>query len=136
MKTALWIVQVLLAALFLMTGVMKATTPMAELVAQAAWVSTVPAWAVRFAGISEVLGAIGLILPAATRIAPRLTPLAASGLAAVMVLASALHVSLGEFSALPVNVVLFFLAAFVAWGRTKKAPIAPRTAGAPAPAGA
>lgn len=133
MKIALWIVQSLLAAMFLMGGVMKATTPLPELAAQMPWVADTPAWVTRFAAVSEILGAIGLILPAATRIAPRLTPVAAGGLATIMVFASVLHASRGEFDVLPVNVLLFAAAAFVAWGRTKKAPIEPRNGAAPRP---
>ena len=68
-------------------------------------------------------GAIGLILPAATKIKPTLTPLAALGLLTIMILAMAFHLSRGEAQALPINMVLGGLAAFVAWGRTKKAPI-------------
>jgi hypothetical protein len=67
-----------------------------------------------------------LVLPAATRIKPALTPLAALGLATVMVLASLTHLLRGEVQMLPVTAVLAGLAAFVAWGRARKAPIAPR----------
>lgn len=75
-------------------------------------------------------GALGLVLPAATRIRPRLTPVAALGLVTVMLLAVlfhvVFHVARGEFQMLPVNVVLGGLASFVAWGRFEKVPIAPR----------
>lgn len=131
MKVALWIVQILLAAMFLMAGVMKATTPLGELATQMAWVSAVPPWVPRLAGVSEILGAIGLILPAATRILPALTPLAAAGLATVMALASGLHLTRGEFGMLPLNAMLFAAAVFVVWGRTKKVRIEPRRTAAP-----
>ena len=75
---------------------------------------------------AELLGGIGLVLPAATRIMPKLTPLAALGLLTVMLLAMLTHVTRGEFSALGANVMLGGLAAFVAWGRLAKSPIAPR----------
>jgi putative oxidoreductase len=79
---------------------------------------------VRFIGACELAGAVGLILPAATRIRPMLTPLAASGLVVVMLLAMAFHISRGEAAqALPINLTLGALAAFVAWGRFRKAPI-------------
>ena len=84
------------------------------------WASQVPLAMVRFIGISEFLGAVGLILPAATKIKPSLTPLAALGLLTIMILAMAFHVSRGEVQATPVNIVLGGLAAFVAWGRTKQ----------------
>ena len=137
MKYALWIVQLLLAAAFGMAGFFKLATPIEALAAQMAWVAEVPSWTPRVAGAAEVLGAVGLVLPAATRIKPTLTPLAAAGLALVMVLAAGLHLSLGQLGALAPNAVLGGLALFVAWGRWKKAPIEPRTrsrSGAPAEA--
>ncbi|HEX2705221.1 MAG TPA: DoxX family protein, partial [Candidatus Lustribacter sp.] len=72
---------------------------------------------VRFIGVVELLAAIGLILPAATGIAPVLTPLAATGLAVIMVLAAVTHLRRKEASALPINAGLFVLAVLVAWGR-------------------
>lgn len=120
----LWVAQVLLALAFGASGVMKTFTPVAELATKMAWVNHVPAGLVPFIGISEVAGALGLLLPALTRLKPVLTPVAAALLVVVMVLAGALHVSLGE-PPLP-NVILGGLAAFVAWGRFKKAPIASR----------
>jgi hypothetical protein len=123
---SLWVVQVLLAAAFAMAGVMKATMPIAELAVKLPWVADLPALT-RFIGISEIAGALGLILPAATRILPKLTPLAAAGITLVMVLATGFHVMRGEIQALPVTIVLGGLAAFVAWGRNGRAPIAPRT---------
>jgi uncharacterized membrane protein YphA (DoxX/SURF4 family) len=121
---ALWVVQGLLAAAFMMAGLMKATTPIAELAAQMNWVNFVPSFVVRLAAVAEIFGAIGLILPALTRIKPWLTPAAALGLVAVMVPAAILHISIGE-PPIP-NLILGGLAAFVAWGRLKKAPIEPR----------
>ena len=125
---ALWVVQVLLAAMFLMSGFMKLSQPIEALAGQMPWVTSFPAAMVRFIGAVEVAGALGLILPSLTRIQPRLTPLAALGLVVVMVLASALHISRGESAVVPMNLVLAALAAFVAWGRFKRAPIAPRNA--------
>lgn len=123
----LWVVQVLLALLFLMAGFTKATQPLEELAKNMPWVSGSPAWMPRLAGISEVLAALGLILPSVTRIKPMLTVAAAGGLVLVMLLASALHLSRGELGVIPVNAVLGLLAAFVAWGRATKAPIPPRS---------
>ena len=128
LRAALWVVQVLLAVAFGMSGLMKLSTPIADLAAQMAWVGSVPPMLVRFIGAAELAGAIGLILPALTRIQPRLTALAAVGLIVVMVLASVVHATRGEFGMLPVTVVLGALAAFVAWGRGKAAPITPRGA--------
>jgi uncharacterized membrane protein YphA (DoxX/SURF4 family) len=123
---ALWVVQVLLAFAFVGAGLTKLTTPMPDLVAQMAWAESWPAAMVRFIGLAQLLGAIGLILPAALRILPRLTGLAAAGLATTMILATLLHVVRGEFEVLPLTIGFSGLALFVAWGRGLKAPIAPR----------
>jgi hypothetical protein len=104
---------------------MKLALPYAELLKQGAWAQSVPEGLVKLIGVAEVAGALGLILPAATRIKPILTPLAAAGLFVIMVLASGLHLSLGEKPI--VQVILGGLAAFVAWGRFRKAPIKPRS---------
>lgn len=127
LRGALWTVQVLLALAFTMAGVMKATQPIEALAAQMPWAGDVPAALVRFIGVSELLGGIGLVLPSATRIQPRLTPIAAAGLVLVMILAALFHASRGEWGGLVPNAVLGGLAAFVAWGRWKAAPIAPRS---------
>ena len=128
LNIALWVAQVLLAGMFLMAGVMKLTQPLDALGAQMPWVASVPAALVRFIGAAELVGALGLLLPSLTRIQPRLTVLAALGLVVVMVLASAFHLSRGEGAMVPMNLVLAAVAAFIAWGRSKAAPIAPRGA--------
>lgn len=122
----LWVAQALLGAAFLMTGGMKVSAPIEQLAAQMPWVTGAMGGAVRFIGVVELLGALGLILPSATRIMPKLTPLAAAGLLTVMVLASMTHISRGEYPMILANVVLGGLAAFIAQGRFKKAPIAAR----------
>ncbi len=126
-NVGLWVAQVVLALMFGLAGAMKTFTPIDQLAENLPWVSHDIAWLVRFIGISELLGAIGVIAPAATRILPWLTPLAGACLTLVMVLAFGFHVSRGEFANLPVNVVLGALGVLVAWGRTRKAPIAPRS---------
>jgi putative oxidoreductase len=123
---SLWIVQILLAIGFGMGGFMKATQPIADLAEMMVWPGAVPPALVRFIGLAELAGALGLVLPAATRIKPVLTPIAALGLVAIMVLAAIFHVARGEFGALPINFLYAALAAFVAWGRLRKAPILPR----------
>ena len=129
MRIALWSLQALLALAFLGAGLAKLTQPMDALLASGmTFVEHMPEGLVRFIGVSEVAGALGLVLPAATRIQPRLTPIAAGALALVMVLAVLTHVALGEWAALGAPIVLGGLAAFVAWGRWVKAPIAPRGA--------
>lgn len=126
LHVGLWVAQGLLAFAFLAAGAMKTTAPIEQLQANMPWVSGEMGKLVRLIGVSEVLGGLGLILPAATRIKPWLTPLAGLGLATIMVLAAATHAARGEFPGIGVNVVLGGLAAFVAWGRFKKAPISPR----------
>ena len=121
----LWIAQLLLAAAFGMAGVMKSTQSIPELTAAMGWPGDLPPVLVRFIGAAELAGALGLVLPSATRIRPLLTPLAAMGLVIVMLLAAVFHISRAEWSALPINAVLGGLSAFVAWGRLRKAPIFP-----------
>jgi putative oxidoreductase len=122
----LWIAQVLLAVAFGMAGTMKAMLPMEQLAAATGWPGDLPPALVRFIGASELAAAVGLIVPAATRIRPVLTPLAAAGLATIQVLAVAFHLARGEPEALPVNLSLGALAAFVAWGRSRRVPVRPR----------
>lgn len=123
LSIVLWIGQGLMAAMFLMAGSMKLTSPIEALAESLPWVTTVPAALVRFIGLSELLGGIGLLLPSILRIKPQLTVWAAKGLAAVMVFAAIFHGSRGEFSAIGMNAVLLAIVLFIAWGRSKKAPI-------------
>jgi hypothetical protein len=118
LRIGLWVVQGLLALVFAMSGGMKLAVPYSELLKQGLWVQSVPEGLVKVIGVAEVSGALGLILPAATRIKPILTPIAAVGFVVIMVLASGLHLSLGEPPI--VQVILGGLAAFVAWGRFRK----------------
>ena len=131
MKVALWIAQALLALAFLAAGAMKLTQPLATLATSLAWTADVPGSLVRLIGLAEMLGALGLVLPAATRIRPRLTALAAAALALDMALASIFHLARGEAMMVPMTLILAALLAFVAWGRAARAPIAPRAVGAP-----
>ena len=121
---ALWVVAVLLAALYGFAGFNKVTQTIPALSAMmGAWPAALPEWAVRTIGSLEIAGAVGLILPALTRILPKLTPIAAACFVLVQIGAMITHISLGEANVLPVNIVLLLLAAFVAWGRWKRAPI-------------
>ena len=123
----LWIAQVLLAAMFLMSGFMKVAQPIETLSQSLPWAAQVPETLVRFIGAAEILGAVGLILPSLLRIQPKLTPIAAIGLGLVMLFAIAFHVSRGETPVIGMNFVLIAIAAFIAWGRFKKAPITPKS---------
>jgi uncharacterized membrane protein len=126
LNIGLWAAQILLAAAFGLFGSMKASQPLDQLAGMMTWIPTMSPTFVRTLGTLEVLGAIGLILPSLTRIMPRLTVAAALCLVVLQVLAIGLHVSRGEFIALPLNAVLISLAAFVFWGRSKKVVITAR----------
>ena len=126
MNVILSIVQALLAMLFFMSGYMKAFQPLDVLAQSIQWTQDVPAPLVRFIGVSEMLGAMGLVVPAVTRIWLRSTVFAAAALAIVMVSASIFHASRGEFFALPMTVALFALAALVVYGRWKLVPFSSR----------
>jgi uncharacterized membrane protein YphA (DoxX/SURF4 family) len=115
MDTVLWIVQSLLAGIFLATGLIKLTQPRLKMAAgPMGWAADVTDGQFRTIGLLEVLGAIGLILPGALGIAPGLVPLAALGLALTMIGAIVTHVRYGETERLVVPIVLLGLALFVA----------------------
>lgn len=126
MKYGLWILQALLAFAFLAAGGMKLVMPIETLEAQMGFVSYTPEFLVRFIGLAELTGAVGLIVPAALRIKPWLTPLAAGGLGLVMVLAVGLHISRAEWAQVGPPIVLLVLLGMVAYGRTKVLPISER----------
>ena len=117
MNLVLWIVAILLAVAFGMAGLTKASQPKEKLAPKMPWVNDYSANGVKLIGTAEVLGALGLVLPWATGIAKILTPLAAVGLAVIMVLAAIHHARKRETQGVAVCVVLFALAAFVAIGR-------------------
>jgi uncharacterized membrane protein YphA (DoxX/SURF4 family) len=127
LSIGLWVAQAFLAFAFTGSGLMKLTTPHEALAAQMPRAADASAFLPLFIGAAEVAGALGLVLPAVTRIQPRLTPIAAACLALVMVLAAATHVKYGELFMLVPNAVLGGLAAFIAWGRSGPAAIAPRS---------
>jgi hypothetical protein len=120
-NAGLWTVQIALAALFLFAGVMKLVVPMAALEAQ----SGMSGEFLRFIGLAEFLGALGLILPGWTRIRTALTPLAAAGLVIIMIGATALTAAAG-FGPAIMPLVVGLLSLFVAYGRSAIAPHAQR----------
>ena len=124
MNIILWILQVLLALLFLFAGVMKFVMSVEEMNAQAPVV--MPGLFLHFIGICEVLGGLGLILPSLLRIKPGLTPLAALGLAMITAGATvtALMGPMKVAAAFPLIICLLCL--FVAYGRWRMKPISPR----------
>ncbi|MBX9634160.1 MAG: DoxX family protein [Magnetospirillum sp.] len=124
---AIWTGQVALAGLYLMAAAMKGTMPIADLATMGmGWAPGAPVWLVRGIALVELLGAVGVILPAATRMMPKLTVWAAAGLLAIQALAIPFHMVRGEFGVLGFNLIYVALALFVLWGRGRKAPIAPR----------
>jgi putative oxidoreductase len=126
LNAALWVAQVALLALFANAGYLKLFQPIAALAPVVPWVNDVPLALVRFIGLAELAGAIGLVLPALIRIKPQLTVLAAAGLTVIMILAAAFHLVRGEGVGILMTLIFGSVAAFVAWGRFTKAPIAPR----------
>jgi hypothetical protein len=118
MNLALWIVAIVLAAVFAGSGLMKQFVPKDKLVTSGqGWAQDFSPTIIRLIGLAEVLGAVGLVLPAAVHIAPILVPLAAVGLALVMAGALVVHARRKEPMNIAVNVVLIALAVVVAWGR-------------------
>ena len=126
LNVSLWTAQLVLFAMFALAGVMKSTQPIATLSQTITWAAELPVALVRLIGVSELAGAIGILLPSLTRIKPGLTPLAALGLAVVMLLALGFHIMRGEMNMLGMPILLGALAAFVAWGRSRRAPIKAR----------
>ena len=112
---ALWILQGLLAALFLFTGGIKLVLPIEEMTKQV----PLPGWFLRFIGVAEILGAIGLILPGLLRIRPGLTPLAAAGLVIIMIGATVLTLKISAAQAL-VPLAVGLLLCFVAYNRWRR----------------
>lgn len=117
MNVFLWVLQIAVAAIFLMAGFIKATQPKEKLVTNLPWVEDFSPATVKLIAALELLGAIGLILPALTGVLPVLTPLAATGLAIVMALAVNTHRRHHEPSGMAITAALFVAAVVVAWGR-------------------
>ena len=123
MTYALWTVQGMLAALFLFAGGMKLVMPIEAMTAQ---MPEIPGAFLRFIGVAETLGALGLILPGLLRIRPGLTPLAAAGLVIIMIGATGLTLAMGMgVGAAVIPLIVGILAAFVAYGRWRVAPLGP-----------
>jgi len=116
---ALWTVQALLALVFLFAGGAKLVMPLEAMKGPVA----LPGFFLRSLGVVEVLGAAGLILPGLLRIRPGLTPLAASGLVIIMIGATVITLVGGDVAAALISLVVGLLAAFVAYGRWRLAPL-------------
>ena len=118
MNMVLWIVQTLLALLFLFTGGMKLIMPIEEMTQQI----PMPGLFLRFIGVCEVLGGLGLVLPWLLDIRPGLTPLAAAGLLIIMIGATATTIIMGQVATSILPLVVGILCLFVAYGRWRLAP--------------
>ncbi|GHO42204.1 DoxX family protein [Ktedonospora formicarum] len=117
MNLVLWIVQGLLAASCIISGVLKAFPPQTTVYRLFPWASHVPAALVRVIGASELLAGIGLVLPSAFLILPWLTTAAAAGLVLLMLSAALFHAWRREFSSIGITIVLLVLAMFIVIGR-------------------
>jgi uncharacterized membrane protein YphA (DoxX/SURF4 family) len=123
MNTALWVAQILLALVFAGSGISKLVQPYEKLAAQMGYVNDYTPGAIRAIGTLEVLGALGVILPALTGILPWLSPLAAGGLAVNMGGATSTHLRRKEVPMMIFNLVLIVLAMFVVYGRLALVPL-------------
>ena len=123
MNIALWVVQGLLAAAFLMAGIMKLTQSKEKFAENMAWVEDFTEGQIKMIGALELLGAIGLILPGVTGVAPVLVPLAAVGIALIMIGAIVTHVRRSEAQQTIINLAFMAMAAFIAWGRLGDYPL-------------
>jgi uncharacterized membrane protein YphA (DoxX/SURF4 family) len=126
-SVALWVLQALLAALFLLAGVAKLTMPIAEMTKQI----PLPGLFLRFVAVCEVLGALGLLLPGALRVRPGLTSFAAAGLAIITIGATVVTIRAGQGAIALFPFVVALLSAFVAYARWRLAPVAARSESGP-----
>jgi uncharacterized membrane protein YphA (DoxX/SURF4 family) len=118
LNVLLWVLQVLLAMLFMFAGVMKFVITVEEMTKQIPF----PGWFLHFIGGAEILGAIGLVLPGILRIRTGLTPLAAAALVVIMIGATAVNLKTGQGPAALITMVLGLLLVFVAYNRRRMAP--------------
>ena len=122
MHRTAWVLQILLGVYFVVTGIIHLVVPegLPEVMEWMYDLSTPLHW---IAGLAEIAGGLGLVLPAATRTAPRLTPLAASALVLVMLSAAGWHATRGEARSIVGNLVVAALLVFVVHVRTRVHPI-------------
>lgn len=123
---AIWGIQAVISAIFLMQGILKLVMPADQLGLTMPWVSTAPGWLVALIGLAEVVVAVLLIGPALLRYRPELGVMAAWVLEGFMVVAILFHAIRGEYGAIPSNVMVMLLTGFILWGRIKKDPIRPK----------
>ena len=117
LNIALWIVQILLSATLIWAASMKLFQPVGKVAAMWPWAGQVSNSLLKFTGIIDLLGALGLVLPMLLKIKPWLTFFAALGIIILMVVASIFHISRGEGGQIAPNVIFALMAGFIAWGR-------------------
>ena len=125
LNVLLWISQGIIALTLIWAAYAKLLQPIEETAKMLPWALDNPKL-LTFTGIIDLLGGIGIIVPAALKIQPKLSVYAAYGTIALMITASIFHISRGESSLIGLNIFFLILAMFVVWGRTKKAPILPK----------
>ncbi len=133
MNKVLWALQIVVGLFFIYMGIMHFVVP-EGLPDPFSWMYDLSTPLHVISGTAELLGGIGLIVPAVTRIQPQLVPLAAVGLALVMAGAVVFHATRGEYQSIGSNVLWIVLSLVIAWGRTKKHPIEPKSPSSPAAA--
>lgn len=127
LRAGLWLAQVLLAGVYLPSGIAALFLPGAQASVAISWAADVPQGVLTFLGAVNLAAGLGVLLPALTRIAPQLTVLAAIGSAALQAFAILFQIVFGETTVtLVMNVSIIVLSIFVAWGRLNKAEITPR----------
>lgn len=117
MNTLLWIAQGLLGVAFILAGIMKAAKPKEKIEEKLPWAADYSLSSLKFIGISELLGGLGLILPMALGIRPILTVIAAFSLALLMLLAMRTHLRRKEIKESLFNIVVMAIALFIAFSR-------------------
>lgn len=122
LNISLWVAQGLLSLVFIWGAYAKLLQPIEETAKMLPWALENPNL-LKLTGIIDLLGGLGIILPTALRIQPKLTIFAAYGIIALMISASIFHISRGEASLISMNIFFLLLAVFVVWGRSKKVPI-------------
>lgn len=125
-RTAVWVAQYTTCLVFLSAGLLKSFMPLDLLANYMSWAADYPKWFVRSIGATDLLGAVGIVLPAWTRILPGLGTLAAFACTTVLVLGTCFHTERHEPLQAAINVPLVAIAAFAFWGRWKHAPIEAR----------
>ena len=118
MNNILWIGQCLLALIFLYSGICKSVYSEKELVARGqTGIENLPQLLIRFIGLAEIAGALGIILPWLLNTVSILSPIASFCFAAIMVAAGVIHYKRHEFRNVLINIIIFTIAVFVALGR-------------------